>query len=153
MRIFIAAAILIGTVASQPAIAGTTFIAIIDGASNVPPRSVPGTGTAVMVLNDAQTQLSYDIRFSGLVATEVAAHFHNAGPRDQGPIVHNLPLGNHKVGVWNISPEMVTELFARRIYINIHSAQYITGELRGNVVASVVPTQGATWGGIKAVYH
>jgi hypothetical protein len=152
-RLAVAAALVIAATTSQPTVAGTTFIATIDGASNVPARDVPGMGTAVMVLNDAQTELSYDIQLSGLVAAEVASHFHNAGARDQGPIVHNLPLGTHKVGVWSISPGMVTELFARRIYINIHSTLYISGELRGNVVVQVVPAEGATWGNIKALYR
>jgi hypothetical protein len=114
--------------------AGTSFECVIDGTSNVPPNPVPGTGTGSFVLNDAQTELSYYIEFGGLVAPEIAAHFHNAGTRDNGPAVFNLPLGSPKVGVWQISPEMVAQLFMNRIYVNIHSEVYILGELRGNLM-------------------
>lgn len=145
---------LIVLVASAPGtFATTTFTATINGASNVPALAVPGTGTGVFVLNDAQTQLSYNIQFGGLLADEIAAHIHNAGARDNGPAVFPLPLGSPKIGVWSIPPEMVTELFANHLYVNVHSTLYVLGEIRGNIRFQSVPAEGATWGAIKSLYR
>jgi hypothetical protein len=131
--------------------AATTFTAVIDGKQNVPPLDVPGTGTAVMILNDAQTELSYDIHVADLLGPELAAHFHNGTPRENGPAVFALPLGAHKTGTWAIPPEYVIELFAGRIYINIHTEVYVLGEIRGNVHMAV-PVQDSTWGRVKSLF-
>ncbi|MFQ5512334.1 MAG: CHRD domain-containing protein [Candidatus Krumholzibacteriia bacterium] len=136
---------------ARPAAGDTTFIAMIDGAQNVDPLPVPGTGSAVMVLNTAETELSFDIQYQDLIGVETAAHFHNGGPRENGPAKFLLPMGTPKTGVWNIPPEMVPELYAGRIYINIHTDVYITGELRGNVAQSV-PTENTTWGRVKHLF-
>jgi hypothetical protein len=111
----------------------TNFECTIDGAQNVPPNPVSATGTGSFVLNDAQTELTYTIEFSGLTSPEIAAHLHNAGFHSNGPVVHGLPLGSPKAGVWSITPSQVTELFAGRIYVNIHSEIYTLGEIRGNL--------------------
>ncbi len=142
---------LFALVAGLPAAADTTFIAMLDGAQNVPPLPVPGSGSAILVLNTAQTQLSFDIRYRDLIGQETDAHFHNAGPRDNGPIHFGLPLGTSKIGVWDIPSGMVPELFAGRIYINIHTDVYITGELRGNI-QNAAPVENTTWGRIKHLF-
>ena len=143
-------AALLGAAANAPA--ETTFVAVLNGAQNVPPLNVPGTGMATMILNDAQDQLSYALEYQDLTSPENDAHFHNAGPRDIGPVVHQMPLGTPKVGVWNIPPDMVTELFAGNIYVNIHTEVYILGEIRGSVTQAT-PVQSSTWGRIKALYE
>ncbi len=137
--------------AVSPGAADTTFIAMIDGAQNVPPLSVPGTGSAIIVLNTAETQLSFEIVFQDLDSPEAAAHFHNGGIRENGNVVFVLPLGSPKIGVWDIPPDLVPELFAGRIYINIHSEEFITGELRGNLMQTV-PTDDSTWGRVKYLF-
>lgn len=146
----------IGSVAlsSRPALSETVFEATLDGLSNVPPvPAVSATGEAVMVLNDAQTELSYTITFTVLSSTEIGAHFHNAGPRANGGILAGLPLGTPKVGVWPVTPADVLELFAGRVYINVHTNMYTGGEIRGNVAEADVPIQDTTWGRVKALYR
>lgn len=138
----------------QPALSETVFEATLDGQSNVPPRPpVSATGEAVMVLNNAQTELSYSISFTVLSSKETAAHFHNGRPRQNGPILEGLPLGSPKVGVWMVTLSDVVELFDDRVYINIHSATYTDGEIRGNVVETPVPIHDTTWGRVKALYR
>lgn len=133
--------------------AETTFLATMDAQQDVPPLSgITATGNIVLVLNDAQTELSFTIDYQGLSSPEVGAHIHNAGPRDNGPIVFALPLGTPKVGVWQIPANYVTELLAGRLYVNIHTQNYISGEIRGNIGAPV-PVENHTWGAIKALYR
>ena len=139
---------------TTPVHAVTYFGATLNGMQDVPPfPEVTATGTAFFVLNDAQNQLSFDISYSGLTGPEIASHIHNAGPRDNGPIRFTLPPGTHKVGVWNIPAAMVTELFAKRLYINVHTDAYLPGEIRGNIMQQQVPTEPSTWGRIKALFR
>jgi len=140
--------------ASGPASAATEFIATLDGLQNIPPLpEVTAAGAATLTLNDEQTELSYVVNFSGLSSPEFASHIHNAGPRDNGPIAFNLPMGSTKVGTWAIPPDMVTELLAGRLYINVHSDTYIAGEIRGNIIEVKVPVDRSTWGRIKSLYQ
>jgi hypothetical protein len=150
-----AAALAAATVmlAFAPARADRVFTAILSGSQNVPPiREVTATGSATLLLNDAQTQVSYHIEYDGLAGTEIASHIHNATPAQNGPIVFTLPPGNPKDGVWNLTPQDVTELIAGRLYVNIHSDQYLTGEIRGNLMEQIVPVEETTWGRVKALF-
>jgi len=135
------------------AISSSNFTASLNGASDVPPiPEVTATGTASFVLNDAQTQLTYHIEYSGLSSPETAAHVHNAPPKLNGPAVFALPLGTPKDGVWDIPPDMVTELLAGRLYVNVHTETYIQGEIRGNIEGPVA-AQSATFGAVKEKYR
>jgi hypothetical protein len=139
-------------VIARPATADTIFVATIDGASNVPALpTVTSTGTAVLTLNEAQTRLTYHIELFMGDCPELYSHIHNAAPRENGNVVHSLPVGDTKDGFWDLPPDMVTELFAGRLYINVHTEAYITGEIRGNIQPQV-PVQESSWGSIKARY-
>ena len=131
--------------------AATVFTATIDGAQAGTPSAA--TGTATLTLNDAGTQVAYEIVFSGLDGVEGAAHFHNAGPGMNGPVMHGLAVGSPKVGVWNVTPLDVVELQAGRVYVNIHTDIYATGEIRGNISFSSVSSEDATWSDIKNEYR
>mgnify|MGYP005839636663 CR=1 FL=1 len=112
--------------------AQTTFWAEFDGAQDGTPS--PHTGFGVFVLNAEETQLSYDITFTGLLGTETGAHFHRGAFGVNGPVVHGLALGSPKIGVWNLSASNVADLKAHLLYVNIHSNLYPAGEIRGQVV-------------------
>jgi len=134
-----------------PAAAATQFTATLDGPSSGTPS--PATGTAVLVLNDAQTELSYTITYSGLLGAEVAAHFHNAPPGMNGPVMEPLPAGEPKVGVWAVTSDEVVELMAGRVYINIHTDLYPAGEIRGNVSFESVPSESQSMSSVKAEFR
>jgi len=52
----------------------------------------------------------------------------------------------------DLSAQDVTELVAGRLYVNIHTEQYLTGEIRGNFMEQIVPVEETTWGSIKALF-
>ena len=140
--------------AASTAHADTTFMATLDGLQNVPPLpQVTATGSATLVLNEAGTELSFTITYQGLSSTEFGAHIHNARPGLNGSVVFTLPLGTPKAGTWQIPPDMVTELQAGRLYINIHTDTYSTGELRGNIMEQQVPVETSTIGALKHRYR
>ena len=149
--------------------AATGFSASLSFANEVASPCVGtfnGSGQGTFVLNNAQTELSFNVSFSGLSSNEAAAHFHNAAAGVNGGVVRHLPFpANPKIGVWRstdgpaapnqpLTPFLVGELLAGRLYANIHSSLCPQGELRGQVVLDATPTlQDRSWGRIKALYR
>jgi hypothetical protein len=136
---------------SAPAWADSLFTATLSGPAAA--STSAATGTAALILNAAETEVSYVIEYSGLEAAETAAHFHNAPPEASGGVIFTLPLGSPKVGVWTITPPQVVELQAGRVYVNIHSMNFGGGEIRGNLVFDSVAEEAHSWGSIKALYQ
>lgn len=103
--------------------------------------SPPGTGTGSFVLNAARTELTFDITVTGLSGAITAAHFHNAAAGLDGPIVRTITssFSNTASGVWKLTdsepltPALVAEIEAGRIYVNIHTAANPAGEIRGHL--------------------
>jgi len=123
------------------------------GAQAVPPNGSGAYGTVTVILNDAETEAAYTVNFAGLEGEQTAAHFHNAPPGTPGPILFTLPLGSPLAGFWAVTPFAVQELFAGRVYINVHSNLFPAGEIRGDLVLTVVETAPSSWGEIKALYR
>lgn len=53
-----------------------SFFAVLSGAAEVTPNSSPGTGTALVTLDDVAHTLQIDATFGGLLAPNTAAHIH-----------------------------------------------------------------------------
>lgn len=146
-------AVAIMLVAAVPTLASeSVFLAGIDGSEEVPPTPVTNTGFASLFLNEDQTQVTYFIEYEPF-ANETAAHFHMAPPGVNGPVVHPLPAGSPKIGVWNVTPADVAALFAGNIYVNIHTEDYPGGAIRGNFEFCVVPVENTTMSEIKALFR
>jgi CHRD domain/PEP-CTERM motif len=148
---------------TAPGVGATTiFDASLTGAQEVPPNASPASGTGTFVLNDAGTELAFTLDYSGLTGGPVVgAHFHNAPRGVNGPIVrgYDPALFSSPAGavseVWlstdpePLTPTLVSELLAGRIYFNIHTADGVPpdfpgGEIRGQLVAAAaaVPEPG-----------
>ncbi len=139
-------------------VAAEGYSCTFSGAAEVPPNASPGTGTGVFILNDAATELSYNIQYSGLMGTESASHFHTITvgpcPTGTGGVTFGVPTGTPKVGVWAIPAASVTNLRNGCIYFNIHSNLFPGGEIRGNIVRDdAVQVNTATWGRVKVIYR
>lgn len=110
------------------------FFAKIDG--NQAGTGSSATGTAWLTLNDAQTELTYNIEFSGLSAAETNAHIHSDA--EGGGIVHPLAAGSPKIGTWDTAGGLTgargIDLLAGSLYINIHSSNFPGGEIRGQIL-------------------
>ncbi len=136
---------------SGPAQAETLYTAVLTGAAAGTPS--PATGTASLTLNDAQTEVSYVIEYTGLLGVEFAAHIHQGRPGEFGPVLEALPLGSPKVGVWAVGPTEVDLLNQGKIYLNIHTDLYAGGEIRGDVSFQTVPNEALSFGAVKALFH
>lgn len=111
-----------------------TMVAELRGGQEVPPVATSAFGSARFVIDTDAKTVTYHISFTGLSSAETAAHIHGpAGPGVNAGVKHNLATGNPKVGVWNYDPSDEEDLLAGRMYVNIHSASFPGGEIRGQI--------------------
>ncbi len=100
-------------------------------------------GTGVFTLHG--NELRFSVTVEGLSGPIVAAHFHHAPTGQNGSVVHGIIgdlKGNTAYGVWRASdaqpltPELIAALMTGRLYVNVHTANYPGGEVRGQIVPS-----------------
>lgn len=94
-------------------------------------------GTSAAVLTDAG--LVYQATVEGLSGPVTIAHFHNAALGEDGGVEHDITAdftGNTAAGFWptgasTLSEALRDEVLAGNIYLNVHTAANMPGELRG----------------------
>jgi hypothetical protein len=113
------------------------FWAKLDGASEVPPKAVAGTGTASIWLDKGTKTLSWEIAYAGLTGDAKAAHFH--GPAVAGAnagVALPIPVSASPMkGSAILTDAQIADLTAAKWYVNIHTAANGGGEIRGQVLA------------------
>lgn len=106
----------------------------LTGAQEVPANGSPGKGTACVIVDTAANTLTFQITVAGLVAPETGAHIHGYVPTGvNGPVLFALPPGATKTGIWFYPPADEANILAGLSYVNIHSAAFPGGELRGQL--------------------
>jgi hypothetical protein len=101
------------------------------------------TGSAVMTLEDVTGEFTWTVQWEGLTATN--AHFHGPALPDQNAGVQ-VPIDwtvNPTAGITILSAQQQADLLAGLWYVNIHTAAFPVGEIRGQV--NVVPIPAAAW--------
>lgn len=130
---FILAAALMAVLATSASAEVIAYKAQLAGASEVPPNNSAGTGTAQVNVDTEKKEVSWTITFSGLSGDATAAHFHGpaAVGENAGPVVDIS--GKIESGSAPLTDAQLADLEAGRLYINIHTAQFPDGEIRGQV--------------------
>ncbi|MDX1735146.1 MAG: CHRD domain-containing protein, partial [Halioglobus sp.] len=104
----------------------------------------PGTGSATMTLDDTSNLFSWDISWAGLLTPVFIGHFHgpalptqNAGVQvSLGPV---SGASGSTMGSAVISDLQAADLLGGLWYINLHTATWPGGEIRGQVLVSQDP--------------
>ena len=116
-----------------------TFFANMTGDQNEPPVVLPASGTATFKLTPAG--LTYDLTVDGLTGPITMAHFHEAPIGASGGIRRDLTfVNNHASGTWTpadpqpLTPALITSLYRGNLYVNVHTAAFGAGEIRGQVI-------------------
>lgn len=164
MRIFLLAALTLGTFASAMA-HFEIFEGTLSGLQENPPNASPGTGFARVTLDLDLYTMRVEAMFSGLTGTTTASHIHigngpgtNGGVATQLPSFVGFPLGvtsgsyDHTfdmalASTWNpsyvtanggtvatASATFITKLEEGKGYLNIHTSTFGGGEIRANLV-------------------
>ncbi|MBC6609248.1 CHRD domain-containing protein [Hymenobacter sp. BT188] len=106
--------------------------AVINSQQEVPTNSSVATGTLTGVYDTNTNELTYTVTFAGL--TPVAGHLHRGAPGVNGPVVFPLPsLTSPVTGTAKFLEEDEALLLANGFYVNLHSARFPGGEIRGNI--------------------
>jgi Cu/Zn superoxide dismutase len=121
-----------------------TFVASLDGASEVPAKTVPGTGTATIVKSGST--YSYTITYTGMTGPLTGAHIHGPATATTNATVI-VPFGTTGAGASGtltgtfsstntaeISNDSLDVLMRTGgAYVNLHTAANIGGEIRGQL--------------------
>ena len=125
------AACAIGTVRAET----VTFNGTMTGATEVPPKTTDGKGTATASLDTATKMLTYQVDYSGLSGPATAGHFH--GPAAAGanaPVVLPFAAPASPIkGTATLTDAQMADLMAGKWYANIHTAANPGGEIRGQM--------------------
>jgi hypothetical protein len=113
------------------------FKADLSGASEVPPVTTAGKGTATAALDTAAKTLTWTVTYSGLSGPATAGHIH--GPAAPGAnagvlVPFSGGLTSPIKGSATLTDAQISDLEAGRTYINLHTADNKGGEIRGQLV-------------------
>ncbi|HJW96325.1 MAG TPA: CHRD domain-containing protein [Thermoanaerobaculia bacterium] len=113
----------------------------LNGANEVPPTDSSASGTCNTNLSDDAASLF--VQCNHTVAVPTASHLHDAPPGFDGPVVFDFPGSNPFSGNVPLTPRLVADYEAGFLYVNVHSAAYDTGEIRGQAFATLAPATNA----------
>jgi len=113
----------------------TAFTTDLKGPSEVPPTDSAGTGKAEVTYDDASKMLTWTINYSGLSGNAAAAHFHGPAKEGEnaGPMVTIKQLDSPMKGSATLTDDQSKALTGGKMYINVHTAKYPDGEIRGQL--------------------
>jgi uncharacterized repeat protein (TIGR01451 family) len=117
---------------------GLLFVANLTGAQETPPNNSTAVGRASLLLSPDEKTARVSLVFSGLSSAQTDAHIH--GPATLGvsaPPVFPLPLGQLSDFSITLTPSQVQDLKNGLFYINVHSSNFPTGEIRGQFASSL----------------
>ena len=130
-------------VVSSAAAAPIRFYANMTGGQEIPAVTTSSYGRAGFEFADSLTSMSYIIRTN--VSAPTAAHIHCAPAGQNGPVGVTLQLRsatghgtitkpdkNNACG-WTTVADVMTAMQSGNAYINVHTAAFPTGEIRGQV--------------------
>ena len=118
------------------------YVAMLSGQNEVPPVTTTARGTIVASLNCRTLTLSGS--FSGLSSAFQAAHIHLGLQGVNGPVIYPLNVvtllpntaGNllRSDNSFTLTKDQLAALKAGGLYINVHSANFVGGEIRGQIL-------------------
>jgi hypothetical protein len=113
------------------------FKADLSSASEVPPVTSAGKGTATASLDTATKMLTWSVTYSGLSGPATAGHIHGpAAPGANAGVL--LPFSGNLAspikGSATLTDAQISDLEAGRTYMNLHTADNKGGEIRGQLV-------------------
>lgn len=113
-----------------------TIDVTVSAAEVFPGTNSGATGTGQLTFNLVTGAVTGGVTLTGITAT--MAHIHNGIAGTNGPIVVNFVPGTDP-NRWDaeagaaLTPDLVTALLAGQLYVNVHSAAFPGGEIRGQI--------------------
>ena len=110
--------------------------AALSGAQEVPGNSSAASGLGWLSVNPFTKAVAARTETTGITAT--AAHAHNAAAGVAGPVV--IPQTQTSPGIWTsastatMTDALLIAFMKNELYLNVHSAAFPGGEIRGQLV-------------------
>ncbi len=106
----------------------------ISAGQEVPLTNSSATGSFTVKYDKTSNKLDYTINYSGLTPT--AMHFHKGGVGVAGGVEQEVkgPYSSGMTGSITLTEAQEVDLLANNWYLNIHTAAFPGGEIRGQVV-------------------
>jgi len=125
------------------ATSGIATMTTLTGSQEVPPVNTTASGTGIFVLNREMTEISFDMTVCGLSGPVVQAHFNNSAFGTTGLRMREISFaGKTARGIWRptdpqrLTPQLVKEFLSGKIYVNVHTMNNQSGEIRGQLMHS-----------------
>lgn len=114
------------------------YTVTLTGAKEVPPNASTATGTFVGSYIKSTRVLSFTLSYSGLTPTDW--HIHKGTPNVSGPVEIGLGpvVPSPLTSSLTLTPAQETDLLNGIFYVNVHSAAFPGGEIRGQLGSPVV---------------
>ena len=96
-----------------------------------------GAGSGMVMVDIPHRMLWYNISFQNLSGTPAAAHFHGAALEGQNaaPVITITDLTSPMEGMVTLTDTQLLYLLSHQLYVNIHTPDFGSGEIRGQVNA------------------
>lgn len=127
-----------------------TLTANLDGLQEIPPNDGLGFGTATMFFDTETNLFDMNLLVNNLTGTPIGAHIHSESLGVNGPVIVNLDasqfvptddaLGFRRLINGMSFPSIeIANLLSEDTYVNVHTAQFQGGEIRGQLRVAATP--------------
>lgn len=112
------------------------FTADLTASAEVPPTESTATGTADVTVDTEAMTVSWMVTVQDLTGDATAAHIHGPAAMDEnaGPVIDMSDAIME--GSADITEDQMGELKDGKYYVNVHTAEYPDGEIRGQLAAA-----------------
>ncbi len=113
-----------------------TIIASLSGANEIPEVVTDGLGLAVLHYTAGQLSLDLNVQLTALSGEITGLHIHSGAPDENGPVIIDLSDfldGNRIQDKIETTVENLNLIFSGNTYINVHTVNNPTGEIRGQL--------------------
>jgi hypothetical protein len=116
---------------------GPVYEAALSGSQEVPPAATSGTGMAEIEHDAATNKIRWRVTYSGLSGPVTGAHIHGPAAAGQNAAVV-VPFSGDLAktpitGEATITPAQFGDFAAGLWYVNLHTAKFPGGEVRGQL--------------------
>jgi hypothetical protein len=123
---------------TMPSSTTAVLTATLTGAQETPPNPSAATGTATVNVDKTAKTFTASITTTGISGT--GAHIHAGMPGVAGPILFPFTESPAGSGKWatnaTLDDTQLQAMLAGNYYVNVHSATYPAGEIRGQLTVS-----------------
>ena len=125
--------LIMGCKDDEEMVADTLLTATLSGSAEVPANPSASTGNVSGTFNEETKMLMLNITYTGF--TPVAWHIHKAAAGSNGGVIFNMgtTFSTPFMFMQTLDAAQESDLKAGLYYVNLHSATFPNGEIRGQL--------------------